>query len=91
MAEMNRNLESAILLDESYLRFTDTLKIATAKIHRNTEDASGFLLDNPSQETIALIRQLCEKMNRLADSSQEAVKSHHRKAQATLTAYKTLL
>lgn len=91
MAEMNRNLESSILLDESYLRFTEVLKAATSNIRRNAGEASGFLLDEPSQETISLILQLCKKINRLADSSQEAVKNHHRKAQATLIAYKTLL
>lgn len=91
MAEMNRNLESSILLDESYLRFTEILKTATSKINRNAEEASEFLLDEPSRGTIELIRQLCEKMNRLADESQEAVKSHLKKAQNTLNAYSTLL
>jgi len=91
MAEMNRNLESSILLDESYLRFTEVLKAATSNIRRNAGEASGFLLDDPSQETITLILQLCEKMNRLVDGSQETVKNHLRKAQATLTAYNTLL
>ena len=91
MAEMNRNLESSILLDESYLRFTEILKAATSKINRNAEEASEFLLDEPSQETIELIRQLCVKMNHLADRTQEPVKNHLKKAQNTLNAYNALL
>lgn len=90
MAKMNRDLESSVLLDESYLRFAETLKTAAGGIRRNAGEASEFLLDAPSQKTIGLILQLCEKLEHLADSSQESVMSHHRKAQETLTAYRTL-
>lgn len=91
MAEMNRNLESSILLDESYLRFTEILKAAASKINRNAEDASEFLLDEPSQKTIELIRQFCVKLNHMADRTREPVKNHLKKAQNTLNAYGTLL
>ena len=91
MAEMNRNLLSSILLDEGYIRFADVLINSANRIRRNAEEASCMLLDEPSKETISLILQLCDKMTRLADDSQESVKSHLKKARETLEAYNTLL
>ena len=91
MAEMNRNLLSSILLDEGYIRFADVLINSANRIRRNAEEASGMLLDEPSKETISLILQLCDKMTRLVDDSQESVKSHLKKARETLEAYNTLL
>lgn len=91
MAEMNRNLLSSILLDEGYIRFADVLTNSANRIRRNAEEASVMLLDEPSKETISLILQLCDKMTRLADDSQESVKSHLKKARETLDAYNTLL
>lgn len=91
MAEMNRNLLSSILLDEGYIRFADVLINSANRIYRNVEEASGMLLDEPSKETISLILQLCDKMTRLADDSQEAVKRHLKIARETLEAYNTLL
>lgn len=91
MAEMNRNLLSSILLDESYIIFADVLINSANRIYRNVEEASGMLLDEPSKETILLILQLCDKMTRLADDSQEAVKRHLKIARETLDAYNTLL
>lgn len=91
MAEMNRNLLSSILLDEGYIRFADVLTNSANRIRRNAEEASVMLLDEPSKETISLILQLCDKMTRLADDSQESVKNHLKKARDTLEAYNTLL
>lgn len=91
MPKMDRNLESSILLDESYLKFTRTIKTSADKINRNAGEASEFLLDEPSRKTIELIRQLCININHLVDNSQEIVIAHLKKAQKTLDEYKTIL
>ena len=91
MAEMHRNLQSSILLDESYLSFMEVLKTSSDKIRRNADEASGFLLDEPSQNTISMIIQLCEKLDRLAQESQESVEKHHKEALEIFREYNTLL